>query len=231
MKQFSTAFIPFLCIALTACGTAGDGNNGGVTGGQGDFNQYEENLETAADIAAGIRSTSRLDVAPTQDTASMSGVFAIDTTSITPLGIPGELVGEMTMNADFGNSTVSGQLHNTFLDYGSTQDPLTGSMQYNGDIEVVAGETVSSGIDGVAPQYTDVDAHGEATFTAPDGTTYNVFADLFGDVHEVPDLDPTTPDPILAVNGLIEGNVTITDPDDATNPLIYDMYGNYIVHE
>ncbi|PTQ68525.1 hypothetical protein [Celeribacter persicus] len=128
MKLIPSALIALSCLTLVACGESTDeesGSGGGVTGNQPDWNRYEENAVAADSVAADMSAATRVDTAPTQDTASMSGVFAADTIASTG-GIPGTMVGEMTMEADFGEGTVEGKLYNTFLDYGSTHDPLSG---------------------------------------------------------------------------------------------------------
>jgi|GEM_PF-6210380 hypothetical protein len=235
MKLIPSALIALSCLTLVACGESTDeesGSGGGVTGNQPDWNRYDENAEAADGVAADMSGTTRVDTAPTQDTASMSGAFGIQTDAVEAAsGKVGAIVGEMTMEADFGEGTVEGKLYNTFLDYGSTHDPLTGTVNYDGTVTIASGETDSTVLDGAVPDNTDIIANGTQTLTAPDGSSYNIYLDIFGDVHEIPNDPVVAGNPITVVDGLLEGNVTITDADSVTDPLIYDIDGTYIVHE
>lgn len=239
MKNFSAVALAMSCLMLVACGESGTGGSeddthGGVTQGQPDWDSYEESkveaeaLESVANISSQPWNT-RVDTTPTQDTASMRGVFSFDTGAVeAATGVNRSIVGEMTMEADFGAGTVSGQLHNTFVDYGSEHDPLSGSLSYQGDVEIAAGETDLTTRNDENPINTDINANGGASLTSGDGTTYNVLLDVFGDVHEIPVVGDGQ---IVAVDGLLEGNVTLTDADGITDPTVYDLDGAYFVHE
>ncbi len=234
MKPIQYISLGLLGLILSACTSGGGGGGGGnnVTEGQPDWNQYEESAQAASDFAAGMSDTTRIDGVPTKDSASMSGVFEAESG-----GLPATLVGEMDMEADFGAGTVTGELYNTFIDYGTTHAPLSGSLNYDGSVEIAPGETVATSIDGEVPENTDIIANGESSQKTADGTTYNIFLDLFGDVHEVD--DNTAADGFkTAVDGLLEGNVTVSttttvegEEITVTDPTVYDLDGTYVVYE
>lgn len=226
MKTMQYAFLGLAGLTLAACDVSSDGNN--VTGDQPDWNRYEEHAAEAQAFADGLDNTTRLAIAPTQDSASMSGTFRA-----TSGGIPAALVGEMDMEADFGAETVEGQLYNAFLDYGSTHDPLSGTLDYSGSVVIDPDPIDTAAANDTIPDGTDIDANGSASQATSDGTTYNIFLDLFGDVHEVASGDPLNP--ITGVDGLLEGNVTVSTVNaegvTVTDPTVYDLDGTFIVYE
>lgn len=208
MKHSKLIAFTVASLALTACGTP---NN--VTEDQEKFDNYEAarfEAETAADA---FSNTTRLSAAPAEDSASMAGYF--DTNMI---------VGEMSMQADFGAGEVSGKMHNAFVELtDGVVSPLDGSIQYSGDLKVRPGALDEDTLNAAIPTNTDIVANGSDSFEDVEGNTYNMYVDLFGDFHRVGG--------DLAVDGKMRGNITYTASGSKTDETIYYDGGDFVVTE
>jgi len=128
--------------------------------------------------AAGTSAARTLDTAPTESSASMTGVFAMVATS--PSNIEA-MAGDMDMNANFASGTVSGNLTNLVeipdLDNAAITTSIVGSVTYDGTLNVAAGNQ------------DDISADGNGSYVGSDGVTYTVDLDLSGDVLRRPNGD------------------------------------------
>ncbi|AJE46385.1 hypothetical protein [Celeribacter indicus] len=245
MSRISPLLVPLLCLSLTACRISEDDvapppvapapPGSGTGDDQRTYEDYNRVHDLTLDVAAAQDLTghtdplTRDDIRQVQDTAEMSGIYAIAAESL--LDTRGAFVGEMSMTANFGTGEVSGKLHNNHIDsayfpvpehaHGQVT-PLSGEVTYAGSIT----EESDTGIAAIS-------ANGTGVLSTAANEKYELYVDMDGNFYRVDkealvSLDIDQVESALAAVGGIEGNVNILDDGDAT---LYDLDGAYAVCE
>ncbi|MDO6725608.1 hypothetical protein Q4544_01565 [Cognatishimia sp. 1_MG-2023] len=186
------------------------------------------NVDTSAS------SSDLLSTAPTNDTAQLNGAYTLNADS----AISPRIEGEMRMNVNFGNNTVSGSLHNNYHDPDhigeSSVVELDGSVGFSGNIDM---DPSGGFVDSTNTTRWQMEASGADTLTdTPVGgdtaTIYRVDIDINGNFYDtsaVGNLAGVGEVGDLASAGQIEGNLDVTSAGDST---IYDITsGSYFVYE
>lgn len=230
MKYLTLGTIAVSTLLLAACD---DTSAAEEAFDQAKYNQYVDARNDAATVDTQVFATDLLTAAPADDTAELVGAFSISSD-----GISNDLVGEMTMNVDFGDETVSGSMTNAFLDPDGTDESrvteLDGSASFSGSIDMDrdtfydSSNTNAWHIEASSTgTFTDISTAEDAT-----GTTYRVDVDINGDFFDTSTLGTIAGVGDLgdiASEGMIEGNIDVTT---TTDTLIYDVTsGTYFVYE
>jgi hypothetical protein len=219
-------------VLLSACdissGQDEDAGTGSTAGDQADYNSYVEAREDALTVSDELAKNGAevLDAAPTDDTAQMRGTYAISADN----AFSTELVGDMTMNVDFGNETVSGSLSNNYLDGDGTGESqvteLDGNVSFRGTLDL---DPNGGFYDVTNTTPWQLEASGTGTLTDSEtttslGTEYRLDIDLHGDFYDTSDIVDTVPGVgdlgDIAAGGIIEGNLDVTTDGDT---VIYDI--------
>ncbi|MCA0041989.1 hypothetical protein [Celeribacter litoreus] len=179
------------------------------------YNVARESAYEDASQGAALGTAALNNLAASNSTASMAGAYEMVVASL----LSDPIVGEMTMNADFGKGTVKGNLSNSYID-GSpgahTVDDvavLTGTVSYSGTIDN-------------DPDVGDaqVVAHGDGIFTDADtGTGYDLYLDIDGNFYRY-----GAAGELIGVTGGFEGNIDVTTDGSA---VLYDIDGDFVVCE
>lgn len=235
---------------LSACGLptddedTADGYTGSTPSGQASYNVYVANRNDAISGLDELDTTAVLADAPANDTARLEDTYAINSTE----SFGTALVGDMTMNVDFGAETVSGSLTNNFLDRDNTAESevteLDGKVSFTGSLDL---DPNGDFYDSTNTKTWQLEASGKGTLTdsateTVSSTQYRLDFDLYGNFYDTSGLGTiagvgTIGD--VAAGGLIEGNVDVTtDGDtviyDITNSELYDEDGDssgFLVYE
>lgn len=233
--MYRTPLVAVACsFFVSACAAPIDPAAEEIARDQAQYNAFVDARNDAATVGARILSTDKLTAAPANDTAQLNGVYALKASSVlTP-----SVVGEMQMNVDFGANTVSGSLHNNYLDSDGTSESsvveLDGSVGFAGNIDM---DPAGGFLDSTNTTRWQMEASGADTLTdTPVGgdtaTTYRVDIDLNGDFYDtsaIGNLAGVGEVGDLASVGQIEGNLDVTSAGDTT---IYDVTaGAYFVYE
>ena len=214
---------------LTACdissGQDENAGTGSTAGDQAGYNSYVAARNDALAVLNRLDTSEVLDAAPADDTVQLNGTYAINADYATSR----ELVGDMTMNVDFGNETVSGSLTNNFLDADGTAESqvteLDGSVSFRGHLDLdPTGGFYDTGNDGPW----QLEASGAGTLTDSETTTsleteYRLDFDIHGDFYDASDIGTVAgvgDVGDIAAGGIIEGNLDVTSNGDT---LIYDI--------
>jgi hypothetical protein len=217
-------------VLLSACdissGQDEDAGTGSTAGDQADYNSYVEAREDADTVFNLTNTTEVLDAAPVDDTVQLSGDYNIRADN----ALNTELVGEMTMNVDFGNETVSGSLSNNYLDGDGTGESqvteLDGNVSFRGTLDL---DPNGGFYDVTNTTPWQLEASGTGTLTDSEtttslGTEYRLDIDLHGDFYDTSDIVDTVPGVgdlgDIAAGGIIEGNLDVTTDGDT---VIYDI--------
>lgn len=201
---------------------------------QAQYNTYVDARNDAIAVDNNVFSADLLQAAPADDTAQLNGAYQISAND----ALETDIVGEMRMNVNFGNNTVSGSLHNNYLDPDGTIEgtvhELDGSVAFSGNIDM---DPTGGFFDSTNTRRWQLEAAGADTLTdTPVGgnqeTNYRVDVDLNGyfyDASGVGNLAGVGEVGDLASGGQIEGNLDITSAGDTK---IYDITsGSYFVYE
>jgi hypothetical protein len=240
MKYSIPTTLALCTLLLSACGEATDDIDGAsdVTD-QANYNAYVAARNDAATINALVNSIDDpLTSAPANDTATLSGAFNMSSDGLAADQL---IAGEMTLEVDFGAETISGELHNTFLDAdGSGESNVTeldGDIELSGNLDLTpgggfydfgndekwqleasgTGSLVDSGSSAEGDETTyslDVDIHGNFVDTSGLGNVAGV-----GDIGDI------------GADGQIQGNLDITSADDTTLYDITDDSSGFFVYE
>ena len=222
----------FLSACDVSTGTEEDVNSGSNAGDQAKYNEYVANRNDAISVLDEIDTTTALADAPANDTASLQGTYAINSTE----SFGTALVGDMTMDVDFGAETVSGSLTRNFLDPDGTAESevteLDGSVNFAGTLDLDGGFYDSTNDD---PSWQlEASAVGTLTDSTTDSVNdikYRLDIDLYGNFYDTSGLDnvPGVGDlGDVAAGGLIEGNVDVTTNGDT---VIYDITASDLYDE
>lgn len=214
---------------LSACdissGQDEDAGTGSTAGDQADYNSYVEAREDARTVFRLADTSEVLDAAPTDDTAQMRGTYTISADN----AFSTELVGDMTMDVDFGNETVSGSLSNNYLDADGTGESqvteLDGSVSFRGELDLAPN---GGFYDATNTGPWQLEASGTGTLTDSEtttslGTEYRLDIDLHGDFYDTSDIGTVSgvgDVGDVAAGGMIEGNLDVTTDGDT---VIYDI--------
>jgi len=251
--------VSFLSACDVSTGTETDAeddvNSGSSAGDQANYNEYVANRNDAISVLDEFESDADLEAALLEDapenaTASLQGTYAINAIDETFDDDDDDddtrLVGDMTMDVDFGDATVSGSLTNNFLDSDATDESkvteLDGSVAFAGTLDFDDGFYDSTNTD----QW-QLEASGTGTLTndetaASTGAEYRLDIDLYGNFYDTSDIGDVAGVGELgdiAAGGLIEGNVDVTTKGDTiiydiTNSELYDEDGGssgFLVYE
>ncbi|MEE2945581.1 MAG: hypothetical protein VX444_10435 [Pseudomonadota bacterium] len=179
-------FMPLIFVlpfTLSACG-------GSTTSNVDNFNSIGSTKIAAIADEIDNSQVTELTATPTENSASMNGIFVIEAT--TPSSVDG-VGGQMSMNANFAAGTVNGSMTDLFEiedfageRYGSD---ITGSANYSGTLNVGAGGG------------NDIAATGTGSYVGTDGVTYNANLTLDGAFFRRPNTD-------LGAVGFIDATVT-----------------------
>jgi hypothetical protein len=221
----------FLSACDVSTGTEEDVNSGSNAGDQANYNDYVDARNDAISILNETDITTAITEAPTNDTASLQGTYVINAVDAfdDSFDAPDDprLVGDMTMNVDFGDETVSGTLTNNFLDDDDTAESevieLDGSVAFAGTLDLESGF-----YDSTNTEQWQLEASGTGTLTDSETTTksgvdYRLDIDLNGNFYDTSAIGnvPGVGDlGDVAAGGLIEGNVDVTTNGDT---VIYDI--------
>lgn len=227
--------VSFLSACDVSTGTEDDSvDTGSTAGDQADYNEYVVNRNDALSVLDEFESDAELEAALLEDapenaTASLQGTYAINAIDEAFDGVGPRLVGDMTMDVDFGDATVSGSMTNNFLDPDATDESkvteLNGSVNFIGSLDLDA----SGGFyDSTNTDQWQLEASGTGTLTdnetaASSGAEYRLDIDLYGNFYDTSDIGNVAGVGELgdvAAGGLIEGNVDVTTNGDTT---IYDI--------
>lgn len=229
MKYHILGTIAVSTVLLTACedSTATDDALD-----QANYNAFVDERNDAVSVLELVDEDVLLDAAPADDTLELSGVYTI-TASPT-----GSLVGEMSMDVDFGNETVSGTFSNSYLDPDGTDlssvTELDGTVTYSGSIDMDRDTFYDSSNEG--PWHIEGSSSGTFSDVTSDddavATTYRLDVDINGDFVDtsaVGVVDGVGEIGDISSVGVIEGSLDVTSTTDTT---IYDVSsGVYFVYE
>ena len=153
------------------------------------YDRYVDAREAAARIVGGNQAL------PTNDRVTMNGAYEIISSDL--LGTD-SIVGQVRMTADFGNESVSGSLHNNYVDQDGSAEQLEGVVTFSGDIE----------------NGTSMVAHGDGILTTVDDQDYDMFVDLSGSFGN------SSSSGVNITDGELTGNINVLDDGSG---LLYDV--------
>jgi hypothetical protein len=212
---------------------------GSTPADQANYNDYVANRNDALSVITELDTSTELSEVPENDTASLQGTYGIsaddafEASDITD----GELVGDMTMDVDFGAATVSGSLTNNFLDEDGTGESkvveLDGEVSFTGTLDLDDGFYDSSNTDVWQIAASGTGTLTDSTTDASNDIEYRLDTDMYGNFYDasgIGDVEGVGTVGDLAAAGVFEGNIDVTTDGDT---IIYDIEDSsaYFVYE
>lgn len=237
MKNGILYSIALSTVLLSACEPIGEeGDFGGSTPfDQARYNDYVDARNDANTVFEDPDMGGTLGAAPLDNTAQLQGAYGINTIAANGPS----LVGEMTMNVDFGNETISGSLTNNFLDPDGVDESevieVDGSVNFSGnlDLDPSGGFYDSTNEDKWQFESATTGTLVDNVSSTSEAINYRLDIDINGNFYDasgIGDVDGVGEVGDVAAAGLIEGNIDVTTAGDTT---LYDIKAGsgFLVYE